>query len=211
MYTTTIVIAIAAIALILWLISAFIARRRHPEPMPPIFSVFIDNPLRRRFLTPQRSLDRIGIAAGMTVLELGPGPGFITIEASKRIGDSGTLHSLDISPAMIAKARAKTAAENADNVSLAVGSGECLPFRDGSFHLAYLVTVIGEIPDRDRAFKELQRVLQPGGILSISEFLPDPDYPLRRTVTRMAIAAGFEPYQRFGNLFNYVLNFRRMP
>lgn len=211
MYTTTIVIAIAAIALILWLISAFIARRRHPEPMHPMFSVFIENPLRRRFFSPRRSLDRIGIAAGMTVLELGPGPGFLTIEASQRIGSTGRLCSMDIAPAMIAKVREKIAIENADNVSLAVGSGECLPFKDISFDLAYLVTVIGEIPDQDRAFRELYRVLRPGAILSVSEFLPDPDYPLKRTVTRKALAAGFEPYQQFGSIIDYVLNFRRTP
>ena len=112
---------------------------------------------------------------------------------------------------MIARARRKITEEVADNISLAVGSGECLPFKDTSFDLAYLVTVIGEIPDKGQAFRELHRVLRPGGILSISEFLPDPDYPLRRTVTTGALSAGFEPHQRFGNLFNYVLNFRRTP
>ena len=211
MYITIIVIAIAAIALALWLISAFIARRRHPEPMHPLFSALIENPLRRRFYSPQRSLDRIGIATGMTVLELGPGPGFLTVEAAHRVGDSGRLYSLDIAPAMIAKVRKKITGESADNVSLTVGSGECLPFKDVSFDLAYLVTVIGEIPDKGQAFRELYRVLRPGGILSISEFIPDPDYPLRGTVTRGALAAGFEPYQQLGNLLKYVLNFRRAP
>jgi ubiquinone/menaquinone biosynthesis C-methylase UbiE len=211
MYIPTIVIAIAAVALVLWSISALIARRRHPEPMHPLFSVFIENPLRRRFFSPQRSLDRIGVATGMTVLELGPGPGFLTVEAAHRIGGSGRLYSLDIAPAMIARVRKKFTGESADNVSLTVGSGECLPFKDVSFDLAYLVTVIGEIPDKGQAFRELYRVLRPGGILSISEFIPDPDYPLRGTVTRGALAAGFEPYQQLGNLFNYVLNFRRAP
>jgi len=196
---------------VLWLISAFIARRRHPEPMPPMFSSFVENPLRRRFFSPRRSLDRIGIAAGMTVLELGPGPGFLTIEASQRVGNKGRLCSLDIAPAMIARLRKKIAVENADNVALAVGSGECLPFKDVTFDLAYLVTVIGEIPDQDRALRELYRVLRPCGILSIAEFLPDPDYPLRRTVTSKAVSAGFEPYQQLGNPFNYALNFRRTP
>ena len=211
MYITTIVITIVAVALVLWSISALIARRRHPEPMHPLFSVFIENPLRRRFFSPQRSLDRIGVTNGTTVLELGPGPGFLTIEASRRIGGSGRLYSVDIAPAMIARVRRKFIGEAMENVSLAVGNGECLPFKDTSFDLAYLVTVVGEIPDKVQAFRELYRVLRPGGILSVSEFLPDPDYPLRRTVTRGALAAGFEPYQQLGNLFNCVLNFRRTP
>jgi len=211
MYITTIVIAIAAIALVLWLISTLISRRRHPEPMHPVFSVFIENPLRRRFFSPRRSLDRIGVATGMTVLELGPGPGFLTIEAAHRIGGSGRLYCLDIAPAMIAMVRKKITGVAADNVSLAVGNGECLPFKDTSFDLAYLVTVIGEIPNKRQAFHELYRVLRPGGILSVSEFIPDPDYPLRGTITSGALAAGFEPYQQLGNLFSYVLNFRRSP
>lgn len=211
MYITTIVIAILATALMLWSISIFIARRHHPVPMHPMLSMFVDNPIRRYIYSPSKSLGRIGVTAGMSVLELGPGPGFLTIEAAHRVGSSGRLCSLDIAPAMIAKTKRKLSDEATGNVSPMVGSGEALPFKEASFDLAYLVTVLGEIPDKNRALQELYRVLRPGGILSVSEFMPDPDYPLRRTVTIRALTAGFEPHQQFGNIFNYVLNFRRAP
>jgi hypothetical protein len=46
-------------------------------------------------------------------------------------------------------------------------------------------------------------------VLSISEYLPDPDYPLRRTTIAWARRAGFEPFEEFGNIFAYMINFRR--
>lgn len=90
-----------------------------------------------------------------------------------------------------------------------LGNAECLPFKDGSLNLAYLVTVMGEIPDKIGALQELYRVLSPGGMLSISEYLLDPDYPLRRTTITWARQAGFEPFEEYGNFFAYVVNFRR--
>jgi len=119
------------------------------------------------------------------------------------------LYCLDIEPAMIARAKNKVIRYNLENVALMLGNGECLPFKDDSFNLAYLVSVLGEIPDKDRALHELYRVLRPGGVLSISEYLLDPDYPLRRTTIAWARQAGFEPFQEYGNFFAYVVNFRR--
>ncbi len=84
-----------------------------------------------------------------------------------------------------------------------------LPFKDGGLNLAYLVGVLGEIPDKDGALRELHRVLDQGGALSISEVLIDPDYSLRRTTIARAGEAGFEPCQEFGNFFAYVVNFRK--
>jgi len=54
-----------------------------------------------------------------------------------------------------------------------------LPFDDNSFDVVYTVTVLQELPDKNRALKEMKRVLKPGGILAVTEFLPDPDYPLK--------------------------------
>jgi ubiquinone/menaquinone biosynthesis C-methylase UbiE len=177
-----------------------------------LLAVILESPVRRRLFSPAKLLDKVGIAAGMRVLELGPGPGFFTIEAARRVGYSespGKLYCLDIEPAMIARAKNKVTRHALENVALMLGNGECLPFKDDSFDLAYLVTVLGEIPDKDRALQELYRVLRPGGVLSISEYLLDPDYPLRRTTIAWARQAGFEPFQEYGNFFAYVVNFRR--
>ena len=202
--------------LFLWLVVFRIVRKFRLAPASrrsvTLLAVILESPVRRRLFSPAKLLDKVGIAAGMRVLELGPGPGFFTIEAAKRLGNSegpGTLYCLDIEPTMIARAKNKVTRYDLKNVALMLGNGECLPFKDASFDLAYLVTVLGEIPDKDRALKELNRVLRPGGVLSISEYLLDPDYPLRRTTIAWARQAGFEPFQEYGNFFAYVVNFRR--
>jgi ubiquinone/menaquinone biosynthesis C-methylase UbiE len=145
----------------------------------------------------------------MRVLELGPGPGFLTVEASRKVGEKGRLYCLDVEPALIARLKEKTVKEGLENVALIVGDGQCLPFKDSCLDLAFLVAVLGEIPDKDGALQELHRILGPRGVLSISELLPDPDYPLRRTTIAWAGKAGFEPFQEFGNFFSYVVNFRK--
>ncbi|TET22573.1 MAG: methyltransferase domain-containing protein [Candidatus Stahlbacteria bacterium] len=73
--------------------------------------------------------------------------------------------------------------------------------------LVYMITVLQEIPDRHRALLEAHRVLKPGGILAITEFFPDPDYPLKRTTVRLALSAGFTKDAVEGSFFNYTARF----
>lgn len=211
-----VVLGLIGTVLFLWLVVLRIFRKLRLTPISSrsvtLLALILENPVRRFFFRPEKLLDKAGIAAGMRVLELGPGPGFFTIEAAQRLSNSespGMLYCLDIEPAMIARAKNKVTRHALENVALMLGNGECLPFKDASFNLAYLVTVLGEIPDKDRALQELYRVLRPGGVLSISEYLLDPDYPLRRTTIAWARQAGFEPFQEYGNFFAYVVNFRR--
>jgi len=201
------VLSLIGAVIILHQVVMRIVRKAHPVPCPAQLGWILDR--RGLIFSPSRAMDRMGIRQGMRVLELGPGTGFLTVEASRRVGGSGSLYSLDIQPAMIAKVRDKLTREELKNVALLVGNGECLPFADSSFDLAFLVAVLGEIPSKDAALQELSRVLRPNGVLSISELLPDPDYPLRRTTIAWAHKAGFEPFQQFGNFLAYTFNFRK--
>lgn len=210
------ILSLIGALLFLWFVVFRIVRKFHIAPASrrsvTLLAMILENPVRRRLFSPAKLLDKVGVVAGMSVLELGPGPGFFTVEAARRVGYSenpGKLYCLDIEPAMIARLKEKVSKDTLENIAIMVGNGEHLPFKDGSFDLAYLVTVLGEVPDKDQALQELYRVLRPGGVLSISEYLPDPDYPLRRTTIAWARRAGFEPFQQFGNFFAYVVNFRR--
>ncbi len=196
-------------AFIVFQILARVIRKAHPFPIPASATRILDNPFRRRFLSASKTVQQIGVREDMKVLELGPGGGFLTGEASRRVGDGGGLYCLDIAPVLIAKLKKRTAKAGLENVALVVGDGQRLPFKDGSFDLAFLAGVLGEIPDKDLALRELHRVLNPAGVLSISELLPDPDYPLRRTTIAWAGKAGFEPFQQFGNFFTYTVNFKK--
>ena len=72
-----------------------------------------------------------------------------------------------------------------------------------------LITVLGEIPDRDAALNEIFAALKPGGILLVKESLRDPHFQTRSTVTRLAEAAGFIEEEFFGNWFSYTITLEK--
>ena len=192
----------------LWLVVVrVLAKLTGGEPCPYALAWLVDNPIRRRYMS--RVLDRTGIQPGERVLELGPGPGTVTFEAARRTEPDGALVAADIQPKMIADVERKAQAAGLINVETHIASAYELPLDDGSIDRAFLVTVLPEIPDRQRALAELRRVLKPDGVLSITEEFLDPDYPLARTTARWAEKAGFELAERHGNWWIYTLNFRK--
>jgi len=189
-----------------WLVVLRLVSKFHERgPCPYAVAWLVDNPYRRRQVGPL--LDRIGIRPGERVLELGPGPGAFTVAAAQQTGPGGSLVAVDIQPGMIAAVERKVQQAGLANVETRVAGAHELPLDDKSVDRAFLVTVLGEIPDRQRALAELYRVLKPGGILSITEQFMDPDYPLAATVIRWAAEAGFELAERHGNWWTYTLNF----
>jgi ubiquinone/menaquinone biosynthesis C-methylase UbiE len=201
-------IAVVGLALAVWLGARIHARMAEEgRPCPYACAWLVDNPVRRWWVP--RILDRVGIQPGERVLELGPGPGAFTVEAARRAGPDGQLVAIDIQPRMIEAVARKVAAAGVANVEMHVSDAYGLPLEDASIDRAFLVTVLPEIPDKGRALAEIRRVLKSGGILSVTEQLPDPDYPLARTTIRWAEEAGFELAARFGSLFTYTVNFRR--
>jgi ubiquinone/menaquinone biosynthesis C-methylase UbiE len=94
------------------------------------------------------------------------------------------------------------------NITLELGditTEQVLPV--SSFDRAWLVTVLGEIPDRTAALANLFRVLKPGGTLSITEIFVDPHYQHRSLVIRLARMAGFEPTEYWGSWLAFTQNF----
>jgi hypothetical protein len=72
-----------------------------------------------------------------------------------------------------------------------------------------LVTVLGEIPDRVTALRTAHDALAPGGLLSITEFVPDPHYQSPTTVRRLANDAGFAEERTFGSFIAFTMNLRK--
>jgi ubiquinone/menaquinone biosynthesis C-methylase UbiE len=190
-----------------------IARLAHrfgtSAPCPAALSWLVHNPLRRQYMRPV--LDRVGIQPGERVLELGPGPGAFTVDAARRAGPQGRIIAVDIQPEMIARVEERVREAGLSNVETHVAGAYELPLESESINRAFVVTVLPEISDQNRALTELWRVIKPGGQLSITEEFMDPDYPFPRETVRRVEAAGFELVQRFGNLWVYTVNFRRKP
>lgn len=179
-------------------------------PMPQFFANVIDSPLRRKIQPPDEIPIRHGIEPGMTVLEVGPGNGTYTIATARRIGDKGKLVTIDIEPEMIERVKRRVEEEGIKNIEAQVADVYNLPFEDGFFDAIYMIAVIGEIPNPDRAIKEFYRVLSSSGILVFSELLFDPDYPRAKTLVRKATSRGFRLKRRVGTSFYYTLIFERL-
>lgn len=133
----------------------------------------------------------------------------VFLPSPDRAEPDGRLVAVDIQTAMIAAVEQKIRGAGLTNVETSVAKASHLPLNDGSTDRAFLVTVLPEIQDRERALRELHRVLKPGGILSITEEFLDPDYPVARTTIRWAEEAEFELVERYGNWWIYTLNFRK--
>jgi ubiquinone/menaquinone biosynthesis C-methylase UbiE len=203
--------ALLALPLVFIILHTVIRTVRHfyKFPMPQWMANLIDNPLRRRFQPPGETAARHGIEPGMTVLEVGPGNGTYTVGAARRIGGQGRLVTIDIEPRMIDRVRRRAEEEAITNVEARVADVYDLPFDAGTFDVVYMITVIGEIPEPDRAMREFHRVLKPSGTLAFSELLLDPDYPLASTLIRLASQAAFRLKERVGNFFYYTLLFEK--
>ena len=184
-----------------------IVRAFYKFPMPEWMADFIDNPLRRKIQPPDVTAIRQGIKPGMRVLEVGPGSGTYTLAAARLIGPDGILITVDIEPKMIDRVNKRIEAESVTNIDARVADVCDLPFEDASFDLVYMITVINEIPDIPKALAEFHRVLKPAGVLSFSECITDPDYPLAGRLRRKVEAVNFQFKEKIGNFIIYTLVF----
>ena len=186
-----------------------IIRYFYKFPMPEFLANLIDNPLRRKFQPPSDMPIRHGIEPGMTVLEVGPGNGRYTVETARRVGSTGRVIAIDIEPKMIERVLQRAQAEGITNLEAKVANVHNLPFEDGTFDAIYMITVISEIPEPEKAMQEFYRLLSPSGTLAFSELFTDPDYPLAQTLIRLANQANFRLKKKLGNFFSYTLVFEK--
>jgi len=191
----------------LWQVLLRLVRRWVHFPAPAFISVFLNSRFRRALQPPADVVGWMDIRPGMQVLELGPGPGAFTVEAARRAGPQGTVHAVDIQADMLERLQETLAKAGVQNVSLHLSSAYALPVPDQSIDRLFMVTVLSEIPDKPRALAEFRRVLKPGGLLAVGEFLPDPDFPRPVTVRRWCEAAGFRFVARYGTLLHYLMTF----
>jgi len=197
---------------VLWQVLIRIVRKLFHFPAPAFIGRVLDSNYRRKLQPPDRIIQRSGIGKGMRVLEVGCGSGAFTTFVARAVGREGKVYALDVQPEMLKQLEDKLSKpENEDikNIELVNSSAYELPFDDNSLDLAYMITVLQEIPDRSKALQQVRRVLKPGGFLAVTEFLPDPDYSWKSTTIRLGKEAGFVLDEASRGFWNYTVRFRK--
>ena len=127
----------------------------------------------------------------------------------KRIANGGKANGVELQQGMIDKLRRKLALDDPGNIELihADATESVLPRE--SADVVYLCTVLGEIPDRQKALERCHEALRPGGRLSITEIILDPHYVSRAKLDALTAAAGFQPVDYSATWTRYTANFRK--
>ncbi len=114
---------------------------------------------------------------GETVLDVGCGAGFDTLIAARQVGPSGRVISVDMTPAMLEKARTGAREAGLTNVEFRDGLAEALPVDDSSIDVVISNGVINLCPDKMAAMLEIHRVLKPGGRIQIGDIVVHKEVP----------------------------------
>ena len=137
---------------------------------------------------PDRAVNVADLRPGEVVLDLGSGPGIDCLLAARAVGPEGRAIGLDMTPEMIRLARANAKKAGAANVEFRYGEMEDVPLDGESVDAIISNCVINLSPDKDAVFREVYRVLRPGGRMVVSDIVIDGELPppIRESLTAWA-------------------------
>ena len=181
--------------------------RQSPVPMPYFMRWILLVP--RGPHSPARLLRMLAPRRGERILEIGPGVGVHALPVAAALRPDGVLDVLDAQQEMLDDLMRRAARRGLGNIVPRRGDAQRLPYPDATFDGAYLMSVLGEIPDAPLALRELRRVLKPGARLVVGEVLVDPDFISVPTLRKMAGDAGFVLERQLGPRVAYGAVFRR--
>lgn len=146
--------------------------RAHPTSRPFAQRVWVDVP--HPFVTQARMRTALGPREGERMLAIGAGSGRYAVPLAGVVGDSGSVVAVDLHPDMLDLVRRRVRRQPAGRVLVLAADATALPFHADSFDGAWLVSVLGQVPQQEAALAEARRVVRPGGRVVVGELAYDP-------------------------------------
>jgi ubiquinone/menaquinone biosynthesis C-methylase UbiE len=181
--------------------------RKNPSACPYSQRFWVQAP--HPVITRKRLLEALDPRPGERVLEIGPGTGYYTFDVAARLGPGGRLEIFDIQQEMLDHVMRGAGPRGVANVNPTRGDAQALPLEEASIDAVVLVGVLGEIPDQDKALREIARVLKPGGRLVVGELFGDPHMVTFGKLRQRAEAAGLTFERRLGNPLAFFARFAK--
>jgi ubiquinone/menaquinone biosynthesis C-methylase UbiE len=170
--------------------------RRNPSACPYSQRFWVEAP--HPFITRARLREILDPSAGERVLEVGPGTGYYSLPVATWLGPEGALDVLDVQQEMLDHTLRRAAEEGVSNITPTRADARAMPYPDATFDAAFLVTVLGEVPDQPAALRELRRVVKPGGRIVVGELFGDPHMVTHGALRERASAAGLTVDRKLG-------------
>ena len=186
------------------LVAGALYARRNPSACPYSQRWMVELP--KPGVSVERVLQVLEPKPRERMLEIGPGTGYYSLPVAERL-EGGRLEIYDIQPEFLDLVRERAEQRGIKNVVGWEGDARELLFEADRFDGAFLVTVLGEIPDQDAALRELARVVKPGGRVVFGEVIADPHVVTLGTLTDRAERAGLRFERKEGTPFGYVARF----
>jgi len=201
-----IVVVMLAAIWITWRVLA----RHAPLPCPAMFAwlVKIENPLARAIRS-ETVVKQLAPLSGARVIDIGCGPGRVTVPLARTVGPAGAVIALDVQAEMLAKVAAYAKTEAIGSIQLIQSDVRSARIGHGTLDAAVMVTVLGELPDAPPVLALIFSALKPGGRLLVAETIFDPHFVSRHRLRQIAQAAGFVERAYSGNVFGYSLTFEK--
>jgi ubiquinone/menaquinone biosynthesis C-methylase UbiE len=162
--------------------------RANPSACPYSQRFWVDAP--HPFITRERLREVLAPKPGERLLEVGPGTGYYSLPVAEWIEPGGRLDLLDVQQEMLDHSMRRAGEAGLDNLVPARADAREMPYEDDSFDGAFLITVLGEVPDQEAALRELRRVVKPNGRVVVGELFGDPHMVSHKSLRARAEAAG---------------------